>query len=493
MADTAMSALRARLSATRITIIALLIAFAVGRTAILLGGRVFTTWDTFGYAYRTDQFYDRGPLVSFTGHAPRLWGTPLFMVMFPTDHARAIGMSVVGAIAWALLALAVAGYLTRPAAKIAAVASILAVGLTPDVTNWDFSIMSEPLSISFGVLVLAALIRWLTNRSKVALVGGTLAAAWWTFMRPELGLLVAFVFVTIVFVGWRTRQWLALGCAAVLAVSMLWVVAIMPTMSHTFTRYSATGLSLNEETLAFRLRHVVLVTPAVKEVYEKDLGMPDCPPADRVAKRKSYATTPFGAAYRDCTALVAWGQKNAQSSGYRFALDAPGLYTDVTWHMLPLSLAGESIAHVPDPVPPVNKVVFPPQKYVVPGLLGGLLLAVGGALVAGAWRRRRTMLLVTVGVAIASAASTVAGLLYSAGELDRFGIQEAIGLRLALLFSALLIVDVLLERYRQRRSRPAAATDGNTPSLPADAIDTLAHANGPGTVRTAPVGVFKTA
>jgi hypothetical protein len=455
--DTAIGARPARWGATRVTIIGLLAAYAGGRIVILFGGRVFTTYDTFGYAYRTDPFYDRGPLVSFTGHAPRLWGTPLFMAIFPTDHARAIGMSTVGAIGWALLALAVAGGLRRPAAKMVAVASVLAVGLTPDVTNWDFSIMSEPLSITFGVLVLAALIRWLTNRSSVALVGGTVAAGWWTFMRPELGLLVVFVFVTIVFVGWRRRQWLALSCAVVLAASMVWVVAITPTMSRSFARYSATGLSLDEETLTFRLKYVVFPSPAVKEVYEKDLGMPDCAAVTQAARRKA-PTGPFGNAYRSCPALKAWGEQNAQSSGYRFALDAPGLYAKQTWNALPDSLVGGTMAHVPDPVPLVSAMVFPARKFVVPGLFGGLLLVVIGASIAGAWRRRRTLLLVTVWVAIASAASTLGGMLYTAGALPRFGIQEAIGFRLALLVGILTLGDVLLERIHERR-RAVAAMD----------------------------------
>jgi hypothetical protein len=156
--------------------------------------------------------------------------------------------------------------------------------------------------------------------------------------------------------------------------------------------------------------------------------------------------------------LVVWGEQNAQSSGYRFALDAPGLYAKVTWNMLPLSLAGESVTHVPDPVPPVSAMVFPARKFLVPGLFGGLLLVVVGASVAGAWRRR-TLLLVTVWVANASVVSTLAGLLYSAGALDRFGIQEAIGLRLALLSGVLVLAEVLLERYRER-SDGRIATDG---------------------------------
>ena len=60
----------------RVFLITLFVGYAMGRAAIVLQGKVFTSFDTFSYAYRDDPAWDRGALVSFTGHAPRPWGSP---------------------------------------------------------------------------------------------------------------------------------------------------------------------------------------------------------------------------------------------------------------------------------------------------------------------------------------------------------------------------------------------------------------------------------
>ena len=58
----------------------------------------------------------------------------------------------------------------------------------------------------------------------------------------------------------------------------------------------------------------------------------------------------------------------------------------------------------------------------------------------------------------ASLASLVAGFMYAAGDYPRFGIQEAIGLRLGLLLLAAAVVDTFLERVR--RSDLAVGAEG---------------------------------
>jgi hypothetical protein len=64
--------------------------FLVARVAIWFRATVFTAPDTLSYALRGDSTLDKGPLVSLTGHAPRLWGTSLFYAFFPNDTARTL-------------------------------------------------------------------------------------------------------------------------------------------------------------------------------------------------------------------------------------------------------------------------------------------------------------------------------------------------------------------------------------------------------------------
>ncbi|GFJ89551.1 hypothetical protein Prum_031930 [Phytohabitans rumicis] len=93
----------------------------------------------------------------------------------------------------------------------------------------------------------------------------------------------------------------------------------------------------------------------------------------------------------------------------------------------------------------VEKLVFPPRSWVLPVLAVALALAVLAALL-----RRGALAWIGLAVAGASAVSLLAGIWFGAGEYWRFGIQEAIGLRLAVLLVAVAVLD---------SARGASATD----------------------------------
>ena len=127
--------------------------YLIARVITVAGGEVFQSWDSAVYAYRDDPTRNRGPLVSFIGHAPRPWGLPLFFAMFPTDEWRAIGQSVLGAFAWTVLAWELTRHLKTRPAKYAAFASVLLLSALTNVTAWDFTILTESTTVSVGVLV----------------------------------------------------------------------------------------------------------------------------------------------------------------------------------------------------------------------------------------------------------------------------------------------------------------------------------------------------
>jgi hypothetical protein len=189
------------------------------------------------------------------------------------------------------------------------------LGLLPQVTNWDFAIFSESLSISLAVMVLALLVHWLIAGSRWALAALTLTAVVWTFVRPEVVLMVGLEAAVIAIRGWRdgARRRVAVLSAGLLIGAATWVVVITPTVSRTFTGWSATHLSLDEETLTYRLRHQVLTDAAVKAVFRDELGMPDCPEAERIAAGTEWRTVDFGAAYRGCPQLKAWASATRQA------------------------------------------------------------------------------------------------------------------------------------------------------------------------------------
>ncbi|GAA4693621.1 hypothetical protein [Phytohabitans rumicis] len=444
---------------------ALLAGYLTARVMIWFNGRVATYNDTQTYAYRGDPAFDHGPLVSFTGHSPRLWGTPLLYWFFPTDGARAFAQWTLGTVAWALLAWALWTALRTPVARVLAAGTVLVIGLLTPVANWDFAILSESPSINFGVLTLALLIRWTVSRSRLALGALTFTAFWWTFTRPEIMLWTAVLAVVLAGFAWSRRRdrrgWVpVLAAAAVVAGGVGWAFAITPVVSTTFQGWSATGLSLEEETLNYRLRIQVLPDPRIKEVYRDDLGMPQCPGAEQAATGKSWAIRQFAAEYKACPELKAWGERNASSSGIRFALAAPGLFASYVDQVAPASLGGAQYGKMDRFVPTkVDRFAFPAKVRLIKRLVAGIVLALVAAVAAVALRRQRLLALVGVAVLVVSLGGLVSGLLYSAGEYVRFGIQEAVFLRVGLVIAVIAGIDAMLSRRSRPGEPPASAPD----------------------------------
>jgi hypothetical protein len=460
-------------------LIVLLAGFLAGRLAIWSSGRIFTSYDTFSYAYRRDPFYNRGALVSFIGHAPRLWGAPMLYALFSDDRGRTFAQWATGTLAWAALAWALWTCLRGLPARILGSGLVLLLGLLTPVTNWDFAILSESLSISLGVLVLALLLRALSTGSRVALAGMTAAAVWWTFTRPDIRVLVVLLVPVLAGYAWRNRPrcWFAIGCAGMLVVAIAWCTAIMPAMLSTYSRYSATpSVGYDEGLLIYRLRLHILPDPQVKAIFEREFGMPTCAATDRIAVSPQWQTVEFVGAYNSCPALKAWGQRNAGDVYNRFALREPRVYARITVKLLGLSLAGANYAKPKVVVShAVEKAAFPPSRYTVGLVFGGLAVALALAVVAGAHRLRRLLFWTGVAVAVASGISVLAGIVFGAGEYWRFGIQEAVGVRLAAIILLSASADASIERAGQRRQRRESRDTASTSNeLGSGAVGTLA-------------------
>jgi len=128
-----------------------------------------------------------------------------------------------------------------------------------------------------------------------------------------------------------------------------------------------------------------------------------------------------------------------------------------------LSVAGSDYAKTERVVPrSVEKLVFPPRGWVLKALGAALLLAAAAIVVVV--RRRPDLALVTTVVAVSSGVSLLAGIWFGAGEYWRFGIQEAIGLRVAVLIAVVAAVDVLLVAWQDRaRVRARAPEEQSAP------------------------------
>lgn len=442
----------------------LLAVFVAARVLICVRGDVFTSFDTFSYAHRGDPAFDRGSLVSLTGHAPRLWGVPVFYAIFPNDQARAVAQWTVGTVAWGLLACALWACLRTLVARAVAVAAVLVVALLPQVANWDFAILSESLSISLGVLTLALLLLWARTNVVWYLVGATAVAVWWTFTRTDIRVFVIFLILTLAVVAWRRppKRRHALVATAVLVLATIWCTAITPVVDRTYTGWSATPEVRHEEGLMlFRLRLHVLPDPEVKAIFQREFGMPSCPGMEEIAAGPAWETAKFAAAYEQCPEFKAWGERNAADVWQRYAQAEPGVFARQMREVVRLSVAGSDYAKTERVVPmTVEKLVFPPRSWVLKALGAALVLA--AAAVVFVARRRPALALAATVVAVSSGVSLLAGIWFGAGEYWRFGIQEAIGLRLAVLIAVVAAVDALVVAWRDR-ARVSAPQEQSAP------------------------------
>jgi hypothetical protein len=447
---------------------ALLAAFLLARLVIWRDGRVFTAYDSI--SYRGADGFDFATLVSFTGHAPRLWGTPLFYALFGTDGARVFGQWALATVAWAGLAWAVWGVLRGLAAKLVGAGGVLVLALCRPVTNWDFAVLSESLSISLGVATLAFLIRWLAGGSRWALAGMLASAVWWTFTRPDISVLIILLLLVLVVLAWRlrARRRGALVASGVLAATVAWCSVITPISIDTYVKdgwiaTSKTGYA--EGLLVYQLRLLVLPDPAVKEIFVREYGMPTCPATDAIATGTDWRTIEFFAAYtNECPELRAWGEAQAGRVYLRFAVDHPVRFAGITQRLMAWSLGGATYAKVPAVIPaPAEKVLFPPWRSSF--ALLSLAFAVLVAVVLVLRGRRRHGLLTWLGIltGLATGASAFAGTYFGAGEYNRFGMQEAVGARLAVILLFAAAVDLAVERVRRTRS--------NTGPEPADVME----------------------
>jgi hypothetical protein len=155
---------------------------------VFVGLRVWSYWDVFGRpgtVYPDTQVYEQMTSMSmlngdfWAGKALKTPGLALFWKVLPgsTVVSASYAQWLLAVASWLVLATVVATTLRGRRFPLVGFAVVLAFALTPLVAQWDGVLLTESISISVTVLLLAALILVLTRPS------------WWT---------VAFVLVTAV-------------------------------------------------------------------------------------------------------------------------------------------------------------------------------------------------------------------------------------------------------------------------------------------------------
>ncbi|MFI7577263.1 hypothetical protein [Micromonospora sp. NPDC049497] len=454
-----------------LVLVGLVVAYVVARSSVALRVEPFRTYDSRSYLGLTDG-PDPTVTLSFTGQAPRLWGAPLLYSLVGADEGRALLQALVGMLGWTALVVALWITLRSPVARVLAAVVLFGLALTPPAYVWDHTMISESLSINLGLLTVGLGGIWWRTRSRVAAAAMTATAFWWIFTRQDMLLFVGLVLVAVLVLAWRSRphRRAAVAVVLVLGVGLAWAAAIAGPTDRTFARWSASGHSQTEETFLYRLMIDVMDDRRMREVYHEELGMPGCRPLEKVTDSTSWNVRRVGHAYRACPDLRAWADENKMTVGYRYAVADPRHFARTMEEKFAVALGSRSLGTYGRPAAllpaGVQAAYFPPERLVLPLVAVTAVLAVLAGWATGAVRRRRVLLVAGAVAVVGSLVSTLAGLMLSAGEFARFGIQESLYLRIGLLVLLLAALDAALDRRGRAGQgdapgpRPSPAIDG---------------------------------
>jgi hypothetical protein len=169
------------------------------------------------------RFSDTGTYfpLDFFGGQERLWTVPLIWKIFSTDWLREAAQLTLGITAWSALGINLSRAVENAWLRRGAFALALAVGLVPQVSGWDSTLLSESLATSFLVLLIALLLG-LHERPTGRLIAGCVAVtAFWIFTRQLTVLIFLSMLPFVVVFTLRTR---------IAVIGRVWIVAALITL-----------------------------------------------------------------------------------------------------------------------------------------------------------------------------------------------------------------------------------------------------------------------
>lgn len=250
--------------------------------------------------------------LDFSGSAIRLWVIPTFFNVLPTDSLRVGGMVFLGVVAWSALGASVVSIIKNRILKPIALASVLLLGLTDQVTTFDTLILGESIAISVMVAVVAAWI-WSVHAPSVwsasSVAFGMIIFAFTRHPNIVLTLCVALILAaSLVFRGSRR---LRVG----LLVVLLAIVAVGWPMIDK-NRFNT------EENLATVMSERILTNPELTD-WLTERGMPISPEIRELAG--SYYTRGLGSTLiRNDKRLWGWILTDGRDAYLKFLVTHPG-------------------------------------------------------------------------------------------------------------------------------------------------------------------------
>lgn len=120
--------------------------------------------------------------VNYLGQESRLWPVPLLYAIVTGDTARVALHIMLGTAAWAFVSHVVARTSRFP---LTVTGIILLFGLSPQIVRFDLAILSESIGISLMVILVAASLQVLSQRSTLTLTTWVISLIAFSMTRPS--------------------------------------------------------------------------------------------------------------------------------------------------------------------------------------------------------------------------------------------------------------------------------------------------------------------
>jgi hypothetical protein len=280
------------------------------------------------------------------------WGSsrpfvfPLLLKVAYQDPRLAVDLQMAFSIlAWGLLALAVSSFLRTSWLKPLSFALLLVLSLVPHLAGWDFTLLTESLSISWFVIFLAACL-WLLYAWSTARVAAVIAAGLFLAFTRDTNAYLLLMFAGLLFLGvllrWASPRTLVI-VAAFIAIFLLDNASADLGRRWVFPLINITGRRIlpDGEAVGF---------------FERSCGMPVTPAL--LSMRNEFANGDDRAFYNDpeLESFRAWLLERGKSCYVRWLLADPskslGPLLVEFWHLIQFRKAGNYFSRGYDPIIP---------------------------------------------------------------------------------------------------------------------------------------------
>ena len=425
------------------------IGYAVLRMATVGRWQAVAMRDTFVYERLSKlPVFSRGFLAGI--HPPV---EPFLMKLTGTGslHTIAMTQAAIATVAWLCLAVAVGISVRHRWLRVVAIALVLTLSLSDRVVQWDGAALTESISVSLFVMLVAGILVLVQRWRWVIAVPTIAVALLWGMTRDANSFVLATTAVAIaglIVVRRLPRSWLALVAVCLVAfIGANWSANAARRWQHGF--YDVIGQRV--------------LTSASRTGFFRDRGMPTPPELLRLAgKFDSLHNFPFE---RDpeLASFRRWVHRHGRQTYGEYLASHPGWALSGPFSRMHLRLTVLAPLDVYEPtnfhhaVPRLIQVLVFPLNAAIFYTEVTLIFLVGLAM---AWKRPSSLLSVSIAVVVLATVNAFVSWHADANEISRHMLGANVALRLGTWTLLVAVLDGLLSAQASTTSSPTETGPG---------------------------------